>query len=127
MSVPGFLQYRRRLARDRRFIDIGDTLDDLAIRRHHVVLVDAHDIADPQLGRRDRLLASVIAHANADEVRAGPAQGLRLRLAATLSQSLGVVCKPDRQGQNDCHNAVIEVRRIRRAKQAGIDRQGEGH
>ena len=47
--------HRRGFAGDRRLVDGGDALDDLAVGRDEVAGLDQHDVALVQLGRRQRL------------------------------------------------------------------------
>ena len=46
---------RRGFAGDRRFVDRGDALDDLAVARDHLAGLDQHDIARCSVGRGDQL------------------------------------------------------------------------
>ena len=47
--------HRRRLAGDRRLVDRGDALDDVAVAGDDLAGRDDHDVAAAQLGRRDLL------------------------------------------------------------------------
>ena len=49
ISVPGFFQNWRGFARDGGFVDVGDSLDDRAVRREDIVPFDANHIAYAQL------------------------------------------------------------------------------
>ena len=90
-----FADDRCRFAGDRRFIDRGDAFDDLAIGRDDLAGLDDDDVAHAQIERRD-LLEEIVAlvglqQAARHRVRAGPAQGIGLRLAAALGHRFGEI------------------------------------
>ena len=84
---------RGGFAGDRRFIDRGDTLDDLAIARDQVARLDEHDIADLQLVGRHVLPIRGIGGTEplCDRLRLRAPQARRLRLAAAFGDRLGEI------------------------------------
>ena len=94
--------HRRGLAGDRRLVDRGDALDDLAVGRDQVAGLDQHDVAGRSsrgrrpgarapVGGREQLRASVS--------RSGGAQARGLRLAAALGHGFGEVGEQHREPQ----------------------------
>ena len=53
--AAAFADDRRRFAGDRRLVDRGDALDDVAVARDEIAGLDQHDIALPELGRGNAL------------------------------------------------------------------------
>ena len=88
---------RGRLAGDRRLVDGADALDDLAVGGDHLAGFDDHDVAALQLGGRE---AASVAQTGVRR-RAGRAQRVRLRLAASLGDRLGEVREEHRQPEPD--------------------------
>ena len=113
MSVPGSFQDRRGFAGNGGFVDIGHALDHVAIRRHHVVFLDADEIALVQLRSRDPLGAAVLDHADTDQVGSGLPERGGFRLAAALGKSFRIIGKPDGQRQHPGNDAVIDAARRR--------------
>ncbi len=96
------LEHRRRLAGDRRLADVGDALDDVAVAGDGLAGLDADDVALAQRGGRDLLEAAAVAGlALGHGVAAHGAQGVGLRLAATLRHRLGEVGEEDGEPEPD--------------------------
>ena len=83
---------RRRLAGDRRLVDRGDALDDVAVAGDHLAGGDDAQVAELQLRRRHSSTSVPSARrTRADGLAARLAQRRRLRLAAALGHRLGEV------------------------------------
>ena len=94
--AAGLADDRGRLARDRRLVHRGDPLDDGAVTRNDLARFDDDPVALAQARGRHRLFA-FLRHASRHRLRAPPAQGSRLGLAASLGHGLGEVGEEQRE------------------------------
>ena len=98
--AAAFADDRRGLAGDRRFVDRGDALDDLAVGRDEVAGLDQHDVAACAAGSPApsvHLVADDVGQPLGDGLGLGLAQGLGLRLAAAFGHRLGEVGEQHRE------------------------------
>ena len=91
------LQDRRRFAGDGGFVDVSYPLDDIAIRRHNVVLLHPDKIALMEFGGRHLLGAAILEQTHADKVGSGLPQRRGFCLAAPFGKSLRIIGKPNSQ------------------------------
>ena len=84
-------EHRGGLAGDRRLVDDGDALDDVAVAGDDLVRGDDAAVAERELGGRDGLGRAVGVEAVGDRVPAGLAERVRLGLAAAFGDRLGEV------------------------------------
>jgi hypothetical protein len=92
---------RRRLAGDRRFVDRGHTLDDLAVARDQVAGFDQHQVARSQRRGVDEVERARLRAFDALRLGLGPGspQGVGLRLAAALGDGFGEIGEQHREPQ----------------------------
>ena len=108
-------------------IDIGYAFDDGAVCRKQLFLFDANQIADAQFCRRHDFDLAVLLKSFGDEIKSRLAKRRSFRLAASFSQSLGVVRKPHGEKKNRRDDAVVKARSAARPEQLGLNRQSERH
>ena len=92
--------HRRRLAGDRRLVDVGDALDHLAVARDQLAGRDHDDVAAAQRGSGPPR-STRRPPAARDRLGARLAQRVGLRLAAALGHRLGEVREQHREPEPD--------------------------
>jgi len=122
----GLLHDGRRLPRDGGFIDIGRTLDHLAVGRDKLRLVHPENIPLPDSGRGRQLELPCGLDAFRREFRLRPTQRGGLCFASAFGKRLRSVCEPHGQKQDQCHQAVVSRARGSGPKQLRIHRQSCG-
>ena len=120
--AAGLADHRRALAGDRRLVDRGHALDDLAVGRNDLTDLDDHAVAGLELGRGDlgRLASGL--EPKGDRVLTRRPQALRLGLAARLGQGLGEVGEEHRQEQQDRQRRLVNDQPRGRAGRDRLDR-----
>ena len=98
-SPPGLANHRRGFAGDRRLVDRGDALDNLAVAGDDFAGRHQHDVATQQLRRRHPFDGVAVDDAIGQRVRLGAPQTVGLRLAPSLGHRLGEVGEQHGQPQ----------------------------
>ena len=114
-AIPtGLADDRGRLPRDRRLVDGGDPLDDVAVARDHLAGGDDTVVADTQGAAGDRFDRPVSLSPAGHRVLPRLAQGGRLRLAAPFGHRLGEVGEqhgePQECGDEGAEDVLAGVR-----------------
>ncbi len=111
--AAGLPDHRGRFAGDGGLVDHGRAVHDLAVRRDGISRLDEHEITlvqvrcrDHLVGRSEAFLLQLLGH----QVRAGPAQLVRLGLALDLGDRLGEV--REQHGQPEPHGHQAEEQRL---------------
>ncbi len=124
--AAGLANHRGTLAGDRRLVDRGHPLDDLAVGRNDLAGLDDHAVAGLELGRGDLGRLAGRLEPVGDRVLARGPQALRLGLAACLGQGLGEVGEEHRQEQQDRQRRLVNDQSRGRAGRDRLDRDQRG-
>jgi hypothetical protein len=119
---PRLADHRRGLAGDRRFVDERDTLDDFAVTRNDLVLVDDDFVAGPQITRGDLLHRTVCAASKGGRGDSRSAQRLRLSLPSLLGNRCGEIGEQHGQEQpNVERDKIADRNHARRRAERRLD------
>ena len=124
--AAGLADHRCALAGDRRLVDRGHPLDDLAVGRNDLADLDHHAIAGLELGRGDLGRLAGRLEPVGDRVLTRGPQALRLGLAARLGQGLGEVGEEHGQEQQDRQRALVDDQARGRTGRDRLDRDERG-
>jgi hypothetical protein len=108
--------HRSRLARNRRLVDGGNALDDLAVTRNHLPGDHTDSIAHAQMRACDLFDRAVRQQLVGRGLRLRLAQRVRLRLAAALRHRRGKICEQHREPEPQ-RDLQVEAEVVRPAGQ----------